>query len=152
MSLDPEFVKLDVPSAAAGFLIAMIAGLLLSAQALPLASKLLRVEVIQPVDLNPQARDFVRIIEGQVYVVPADKILVVTSVGSAICIGCGVELYIDGVQELDVDQANPLTLAHFTSISPAPPGIHAHAGQTVEVKFGKYEPDDARAHGYLADA
>ena len=108
------------------------------------------------VDYGPHPRDMVQIVEGVPFVVPSNRLFVVTALGTTSQPVSGpanliVKLTIDNVVELQ-SVTRDAYLHDVTSITAVPAGFAVAGGSTVAVDGGDSLPDDARAWGYLADA
>ena len=87
-------------------------------------------------------RNFVNIVEGQPFTVPAANRLVITNLGSSTNNDWGVSLVVNGVQE-------QYTYSEYLSRGDG--HFVCQPGDTVEAVGGDAPPDDARAWGLLTD-
>jgi hypothetical protein len=97
----------------------------------------------------PSPDEMMRVREGEVFVVPANKIFVVTGLGSALEHDNSVALFLDGQNWLVM---HPRVYDQdVTTVRPVPAGLAATAGQQITVSGGNpLVASDAQVIGYLA--
>jgi len=139
-------------SALVGAAVVLLAGVLSAQQ---IANRFVSVRVLETptLEMAPHARDFVRIVEGTPFAVPAEKILVLTGVGAQNRPGAANsvgEVRINGQAQWAVwVPTNP-----YHSF-PIPVGLRAVAGDSVEAGQDPNVGDQSMVVvvlGYLVDA
>ena len=101
-----------------------------------------RVAVVSPVLGPAHPRDFIEILEGAPYTVPAGRLFVVTALGRSATGGVNVSLFIDGVQKANV-VINPHSMNAF------PAGLAVPPGKVIEVTSDLSQ--SGQVWGYLVD-
>lgn len=143
-------MKLHPLSLAVGAGLALAAAIL-SAQQFPSHNAVEVVRVREPVAVRGIAdpQQAVRITEGQPYAVPAQKLLVLTALGS-IEYPHNCRLMINGSVEARTKEYGSGGI--WPSMVELPlPGLVAREGDTIEVVGGNTSTGDVRAWGYLTE-
>jgi len=137
-------LNLHPKSALVGAGVVLLAGVLSAQQ---IANRFVSVRVLETPTLQmaPHPRDFVRIVEGTPYTVPAGRILVVTAMGSVI--GIGGNWAICAVNGADavfvwIDQVGG-------GVTEIPTGLTAQGADVVDVRTAG---QTGVLLGYLVDA
>ena len=157
-------MKLDIRSAAIGATLAIGAGVLLSAQAAPAlraVADILAVKVQGTVQAAPAPKDWVDVKEGETFVVPQGRILVVRHVynvstsGNSLTSSLNIQVQRDGVTKTEVT-GRPLGVVHSLpeGQSALPDGMwRFQSGEAVTVlDINNNEEMTAVLTGYLAPA
>ncbi|QDU66260.1 hypothetical protein [Engelhardtia mirabilis] len=145
-------MKLHAPSAVAGaFALVGILSLVAAAQLTQPGSALVKVDITRPLEVKPSPRDLVEIREGDSYLVPPGKRLVVTDLGVWLPIS-GVDqvhLMLEGADHFIV---KPLPTTEVRSgMVHLNRGLIIDAGRVVTVRDSSESLQSAVFWGYLGD-
>lgn len=139
-------MRFHAPSLAVGIALALVVGVL-SAQNL-VNSPDLNVRVVEPAPVYAPAhpKNFVRLVEQTPFVVPSERVLVLTAVGvgKTASTSGSTRVEVNGVQEIMVSSSAGEWIRELPL-----PGLVAQPGDSVVVIAGAN--GDGRAWGYLAD-
>jgi hypothetical protein len=110
------------------------------------------------IEYGPNARDMIQIKEGVPYTVPANRMFVLTGLGTTVLTsnyGTTCELRVNGVREVSggfvvTGSANGGGMSEGCSVASTPNCFMVSAGATIEVKELTPNSFNGRAWGYLA--
>ncbi len=120
--------RIHIPSLLTGFFLFALLGAAATGGAMQIG-----IRGADHIPTKPRARDMVQIVEGQPYVIPPGKRLVITAIGNSEHSVGGMRLLVDGVQALHAGLHHEYGAV---SMKPIPPGFSVIAGSIVEPDFG----------------